>query len=124
MRHCEPLGARRSAWLPSTLGSNVISWIGIGDVDGIVVPVTGPRKAILSRGGVVGYQLPPLRCVDLPVAKGDTLILATDGVNSGFTATQLNGRQPRPLANNILLHHGKTSDDALVLVVRYQGAQS
>ncbi len=36
------------------------------------------RETLLLRGGVVGDRLPPLRAAGLPLAPGDTLVLATD----------------------------------------------
>lgn len=104
--------------------TNIMSWAGIGDVEGIVTSAAGPRQSIVLRNGVVGYRLPPLRCTDLPVAPGDTLIFATDGVRSDFRATAASGRQPQGIADDILLRHGKFTDDALVLVVRYLGTAS
>lgn len=63
----------------------VMSWIGIGKIQGVLLhPSNGRQKLrqelLLLRGGVVGSRLPPLRVAELPVAVGDTLAFATDGV--------------------------------------------
>jgi hypothetical protein len=102
-----------------------VSLIGIGNVEGVLL--RGIRSAekpetIPLRGGVVGYQLPPLRAVTVPVSPGDTLIMATDGIRSGFTAGLAMENNPQRIAESILAGYSRGSDDALVLVVRYVGA--
>jgi negative regulator of sigma-B (phosphoserine phosphatase) len=92
------------------------------------VPPT--RETLLTRGGVVGYQLPPMRTSYLPIAAGDLLIFTTDGIRGGFTADLslidplLRHQDAREIADRILARFGKTTDDALVLVARYLGAAS
>lgn len=107
-----------------------MAWLGVGNVEGLLLraacsPPT--REALLMRGGVVGYQLPPLRTTRLPVAAGDLLIFTTDGIRSEF-ARELSQVDPllraqdvRDIADRILGRFGKTTDDALVLVARYLG---
>jgi negative regulator of sigma-B (phosphoserine phosphatase) len=111
--------------------TGTMAWLGVGNVDGLLLRATGSpptREALLTRGGVVGYQLPPLRTSHLPVAAGDLLIFATDGIRSDF-ATGLSPVDPllrhqdaQEMADRLLARFGKTTDDALVLVVRYLGA--
>jgi negative regulator of sigma-B (phosphoserine phosphatase) len=107
-------------------GDATISWLGVGNVDGYVIRAdrtTRPRReAIVPRGGVVGYQLPTLRPATIAVQPGDTLVLATDGIVSGFIEGTLLG-SPQQVADHILFRYGKTTDDALVLVARYDGAR-
>ncbi len=101
---------------------SVMSWGGVGDVEGVLTSAADKREHILLRNGVIGYQLPSLRAAELPVARGDTLILATDGLRRAFTVTPAADRPPQDVADDILAQHGKFTDDALVLVVRYVGA--
>jgi phosphoserine phosphatase RsbX len=72
-------------------------------------------------GGVVGFQLPRLRPSTTELKRGDTLILTTDGIESGFRHGLRPGRPAQVLAEQILDGHRKHSDDALVLVARYLG---
>src|SRR2546429_452128 len=59
----------------------------------------------------------------LPVARGDVLILATDGVRNNFSIDPFaHGDSPQQLADRILAGWGTKTDDALVLVARYLGA--
>jgi serine phosphatase RsbU (regulator of sigma subunit) len=103
--------------------SHTVSWVGVGNVEGILLRADGTaRESIVSRAGVVGYQLPPLREASHPVRPGDLLILATDGIRSSVVEQRLEDDAPQAIANRILALHGKTTDDALVLVVRYLGA--
>jgi serine phosphatase RsbU (regulator of sigma subunit) len=102
--------------------SETLTWLGIGDVDGVIVrPGSSKREHLLMRGGVVGYQLPTLRTASVPMVRGDLLILATDGLRSGYAET-LDATQPaEELANMILANFSRGTDDALVLVARYRG---
>jgi phosphoserine phosphatase RsbX len=107
------------------LRHNLLTWLGIGNVQGILrrfgPPADGTEELLLLRAGVVGSQLPPLRASVLPVFPGDMLVLATDGVQSGFAPRITSRESPRQVAQVILDHHNKRTDDALVLVARYQG---
>jgi hypothetical protein len=55
------------------------------------------------------------------LSPGDTLVMATDGVRSGFAADLPLHGSPQALADEILARDGKRTDDALVLVARYLG---
>ena len=105
-----------------------MTWLGVGNVEGILMRatpnVTPSRESVLLRGGVVGYQLPVLRASVIPVTRGDTLILATDGVRTGFSTALNLSQSPQKIADQILSQYGKETDDALVLVARYLGRAS
>jgi negative regulator of sigma-B (phosphoserine phosphatase) len=81
------------------------------------------RASLVTRGGIVGSALPPLRAEVLPIAFGDTLIFATDGIRGGFTEGLASDATPQQLADDILARCGKGTDDALVLVARYRGGK-
>lgn len=105
-----------------------ITWTGVGNVEAVLIRAEGqpnpPREYVLLHGGVVGNRLPPLRAFVLPVGPGDTLIMATDGIRSGFAEGLTAHDSPQRLAARILAHDAKGTDDALVLVARYQGESS
>jgi negative regulator of sigma-B (phosphoserine phosphatase) len=104
-----------------------ITWIGIGNVDAVLLradpTVDSGDEAISAQGGIVGYQLPPLRATAVSVARGDMLIMATDGITSGFTVGVNLHQGPQDIAESILALHSKGSDDSLVLVARYLGGK-
>src|SRR4029077_2530979 len=103
------------------------TWLGVGNVEGLLLHGDGParpgpgRAALVTRGGIVGSELPRLHPVVLPIAPGDTLIFATDGIREGFADGLSLEAPPQHLADQILARHGKGTDDALVLVARYLG---
>ena len=77
--------------------------------------------SVVARGGVVGFQMPTLRPIVLPIGRGDVLIFATDGIRADFDAAPALECDTQSTADRILRQSGKTSDDALVLVARYLG---
>jgi hypothetical protein len=78
----------------------------------------------MPAGGVVGFQLPPLRPVVATLARGDTLALATDGLRGEF-AERVDARErPAGLAELLLRQFARPTDDALILVARYLGAKT
>jgi len=102
-----------------------MTWLGVGNVEGVLLYADSGRRRgrerLVTRGGIVGSELPPLRAEVLAVAPGDTLILATDGIRSGFADDLAIDGPPQQLADQILARSGKGTDDALVLVARYLG---
>jgi hypothetical protein len=105
--------------------AGAMTWVGVGSVDAVLLradPDARPRReALLLPGGVVGYELPPLRSCTLDVHPGDTLVLATDGIRPGFAEGVRLGESPQRAAEAILERFGTGTDDALVVVVRHLG---
>ena len=98
-----------------------MTWLGIGNVEGWLVRANATYDAVPSRGGTVGYQLPAVTPRTLPVQVGDTLALASDGIKHGFREAVVSARAPREIADNVLSYWAKGSDDACVVIARYQG---
>jgi negative regulator of sigma-B (phosphoserine phosphatase) len=100
-----------------------LTWMGVGNVEGVVVRATAsanPRQeSLLLRGGVLGHQLPSLYASIIPIARGDMLILVTDGIHSNFADGLNVTDRPQLIADRIVAGYSKGSDDALVLVARY-----
>ena len=109
------------AWFD--LVEETLSWTGVGNVEGRLVHASaGPRaptEGALTKGGVVGYNLPAIRVTGTDLEHGDVMVLATDGIDSGFARAITAGGSAQDIADRILAAHGKDSDDALVVVVRY-----
>lgn len=106
------------ALLTFNLALRSVSFVGVGNI-GIQVYSALPIKPI-SKNGIVGYRLPHLLKLAYSYNFGDTFVLYSDGVSSRFGLdTSLDqSMEPQLLAETILRLHGKTSDDATVLVVR------
>ena len=104
---------------------NKLSWLGVGNVEGLLLranPETKPaRKRLPLHGGVVGYYLPLLHEHSLMLERGDTLVLTSDGIRSDFEKNLAVEEPPQRLAEHILRHSFKGTDDAQVLVAHYVG---
>lgn len=103
----------------------MMTWLGVGNVQGVLMRANGAKgptqEMLLLRGGVVGSQLPPLQATVLPIARGDTVYFATDGIRSEFSANLVTLENPQRAADRILEQFQSGTDDALVLVARLTG---
>jgi negative regulator of sigma-B (phosphoserine phosphatase) len=132
MRRCHQRlrGSRGAAVLLLSLfaETRTFAWAGVGNVEGVCLRrAPGPgtaREALLSAGGVVGYQLPALPRRQATLEIGDLFVLASDGISPGFIEDVAVTREPNEIATTILAKHGRATDDALVLAARYQGGQT
>jgi phosphoserine phosphatase RsbX len=127
---------------------DTMTWLGVGNVEGRLfragpdataleerrtghVPVAAERRraeqgrrgseSLLLRAGVVGSHLPLLDGSRVSIHLGDTLVLATDGVDLPSEDDVGPGELPQSIADRILTRHKKGTDDALVVVVRWVG---
>jgi negative regulator of sigma-B (phosphoserine phosphatase) len=99
-----------------------LAWTGVGNVDARLVR-SGPElreEVALVFGGVVGYRLPKIRLATMPLARGDVLVMITDGIDSAISPALNGAGAAQALAERILDRHGKGNDDALAVVVRYR----
>lgn len=102
-----------------------MTWLGVGNVEGALLradrSARPARETIMLYPGVVGYQMLRLAAFDLPIHAGDTLVFATDGIQSSFTECLTADASPQALAQHIRTCYCKGTDDSLVLVARYLG---
>jgi negative regulator of sigma-B (phosphoserine phosphatase) len=103
----------------------MLRWIGVGNVEGALLHRDSglPCDKLLLRNGVVGSHLPTLRAEELPIRPGDILTMVTDGVTTEHPMRVAMDGRIESVAGEILANACKGTDDALVLVARYQGAQ-
>ena len=103
----------------------LMAWLGVGNVQGALIRAAPgrnpPRESLLVRSGVVGHRIPPLVPEIVRLEAGDVLALATDGIRSGFEGSIFAAEGVQAAATRVLETHGSSSDDALVVVVRYRG---
>ena len=108
-------------------GHGMMTWVGVGNVQGVLMRSGAAKgtvqEVLLLRAGVVGSQLPALQAAVLPIAKGDTLVFATDGIRGEFAEDLSALESPQRAADRILEHRCRGNDDALVLVVRLTGVR-
>ena len=106
---------------------NTVTWLGVGNVEGLLLHRdsygTLIREELTLRGGVIGDRLPNLFAGMFPLSRGDTIILTTDGIRNDFSANLPLRESPQEIANRILAHYARESDDALAVVVRYWGRE-
>src|SRR5437762_607972 len=70
-------------------------------------------------GGALGYgELPALHASVIPLRARDMLIFATDGISRHFSDDLASGASAQSLADDIVAHHCRRNDDALVVVAR------
>ncbi len=104
---------------------DTMTWLGVGNVQGIfhrADPAANPaREFLLMRRGVVGDRFERAVASIVPISPGDTLLFATDGVQSDLTLTFSPTEVPQHVADRILSRYAKGTDDALVFVARYRG---
>ncbi len=109
------------AYLDGTTDS--LTWLGVGNVQGVILnggsSARRTRTTLVAAGGILGSVLPRLQSRAYPVARGTTLIFASDGIKSAFADELSTDVSPEQLADQILARYGIDTDDALVLVVRY-----
>jgi serine phosphatase RsbU (regulator of sigma subunit) len=105
--------------------AGTLAWLGVGSVDACLFRAEAKAgraiERVMLRGGLVGYALPDLRLNIIPIAPGDLLVFATDGIRSSFTEGWVRRDPPQRIADRIIERHFKQTDDALVLVARYLG---
>ena len=109
-----------------SINDSTMTWLGVGNVEGTlfrVAPTTTTREQLLLRGGVVGYELPPLRETVLPDFPRR---YARTGNRWNFGQVH-RAIADRPSTAGICRRDfvavGKVHDDALVLVVRHIGGR-
>jgi phosphoserine phosphatase RsbX len=100
-----------------------LTWMGVGNVEGLLLRARpdAKKESLLIRAGLLGASLPNLEPCTIPIMRGDTLLLTTDGIRGGFDEEIDLRDSPKEIADRILSRHSKGSDDALVLVTRCVG---
>ena len=74
----------------------------------------------LVFGGVLGYRMPNVRAATMPLERGDVLVMITDGIDAAISPALAGGGTAQTMADRIFAMHGKGTDDALAVVVRYR----
>ena len=97
-----------AAWFD--LEAMELSWAGVGNVEARLVrgaAVYGDRHdSALVLGGVVGYNLPPVRPARTDLRPGDAVAFATDGIEADYSGSLTPGLPAQRLAERILSRHG------------------
>lgn len=107
-----------AALLTVNLERRSLMYVGVGNIGTYVIG--NPAIKPISKNGIIGYRLPQLLKLSYTYNSGDTFVLYSDGISSKFA---LDGSvqplsPPQYFAETILQRHGKSNDDATVLVLR------
>lgn len=106
---------------------STVTWLGIGNVEGRVISgqpsARGPKGSLAVASGVPGHVLPKVSTTSLEIRPGDVLVLATDGIGASFADSLDVSGSPQEISERIVDEHGKSTDDALVVAVRYLGSE-
>ena len=102
-----------------------LTYSAVGNITGRVV-TAGRSVHLLDRPGTLGTHLPPptIRSQHCPWEPGSVLVLASDGIRSGWHLDEhprLLEHHPAVVAAVLHRDHGRPTDDATVLVVRTGG---
>jgi serine phosphatase RsbU (regulator of sigma subunit) len=102
---------------------STMTWLGVGNVEGRLIRSNSgiglTQDSLLLRGGIVGSNLPSLVAIEVPIASGDMLIFASDGIRNNFAENLNINAHPQELVQEILTRSAKHTDDSLVVVIRY-----
>lgn len=89
--------------------ARTLTWLGVGNVEAVLFHAnrgseTATDRALL-RGGIIGYQIPPLGAEVLDLQPLDTLVMATDGIGPEFDEWSMLKVDPQHMADGILNRH-------------------
>jgi negative regulator of sigma-B (phosphoserine phosphatase) len=111
------------ASLASIQRHGLMTWTGIGNVEAVMVRAgqdgTPQRFHMAPRGGVLGAILPSVRATQVQLVRGDTLVLASDGLHARFVEGITTWELPQAMADRLLGQFARDNDDALVWIGRY-----
>lgn len=107
------------------LREQTLTLCGVGNVEATLFrasagPGTPTQESALLRGGVVGSQLPAPHASVIPLAAGDVLVMASDGLRADFARELPVRTHLQHLADHLLERNFKGTDDALVLLARFK----
>jgi phosphoserine phosphatase RsbX len=102
-----------------------LTWLGVGNVEGRLLHAQtaglGAHESLVPSPGLPGHDLPELRPETLPLARGDVLIFATDGVDQCFADDLDVSGSAVDIAERVIRRHWRECDDAISVVARYRG---
>jgi len=102
------------------LKTGVLRFVGVGDTNVITFGRNNTR--FVSRSGVIGDLMPPLREDKIKIFEGDLLVLYTDGVKTYFDLEEhpeMLKDGAKAIATFVIERFGRETDDALCIVVKY-----
>lgn len=102
------------------LSSNLLEFVGVGNVAGILASPSGSRN-IVAHNGTLGVKIGRLQSVSVPLPTAGCTILHTDGLNTHVNTQGYPGllaRDPTLIAGVLYRDFVRGRDDATVVVCR------
>ncbi len=97
-----------------------LAFSGIGNIEGILHSMNNGRKSLLSYGGIIGHNIRTPRVFEYEFSPGDTLCMYSDGIKTRWDCDDINFKgHPQQMAEEILNKFSRKTDDATVLIIRY-----
>jgi anti-sigma regulatory factor (Ser/Thr protein kinase) len=123
----EALRITRGAALASAridYAADELRFAGIGNISGVVFDGQS-RRALVSHNGIVGHNMRKVQEFAVPFPPGALCIMHSDGVHTQWDLASYPGllaASPALVAGLLMRDFIRRRDDAMVLVVRRQGA--
>jgi hypothetical protein len=94
------------------------SYCGVGNTTFLRYPARSGTG--VSLPGIVGWRMRTVRVFDTALAPGDLYAFHSDGIGTGVSLSGYVRLSAQQAAEQVLREHGKISDDALIVVVRFR----
>jgi negative regulator of sigma-B (phosphoserine phosphatase) len=107
-------GTRGAAGLIGIVTGPMVSCCAIGNVD---MRTHGVRLPVMLTPGIIGAGLRRARTFGGQLPEGSRLVVFSDGVSSRFTVAETVHLPPQVASRALLESHGRSIDDATVLVM-------
>ncbi|MGH2387358.1 MAG: SpoIIE family protein phosphatase, partial [Chloroflexota bacterium] len=107
------------------LAKGTIEYGGVGNIEGRILHPDRNGSHLMSYNGLLGHTLSRPRTFSHSIAGGDLLVLHSDGVSGRWQTSQYPGllaEAPAMVAAVLMRDWGRQTDDATVLVVRFDEA--
>jgi len=95
---------------------NSLSYAGVGNISARVI--SSKPIHLISRDGIVGYNLPKIKEYKYPYTSGEAILMYSDGISSKAAQYPLSEKDVQEIADEIMRLFGKDEDDAIILVAR------
>jgi anti-sigma regulatory factor (Ser/Thr protein kinase) len=102
------------------LDARTLRFAGIGNIEASVIAGDGVLQ-LVSTGGIIGHNVRHLRPFEYAWRPGQTLMMCSDGVHSGWRTaidSAILLAHPDVVAATIISQHSRSTDDATALGVR------
>lgn len=102
-----------------------IRYAGIGNVETRIVGMKNIYP--ISRGGIVGYNMPAVKEFTYPYKRGDLILMHTDGIISRINSDlciRLQNLEEQTIVEELFKQYARDDDDATLLVAREESHES